>query len=132
MGQGIYTVFQMIPNFRSSDFVQQDGASYWYFVACLFQSAWTFAFGYEIIWLSAVMMAGILVSLVNIVKNQNSVESNPNDVNTDYWLYKFPFSIHCGWIAVAFAVNINVWLTAHGGASTAMKEYFAYGTLFYA
>ena len=97
---------------------------YWYFVACIFQSAWTFAFGYEIIWLSVVCMGGILVSLYQIVNLQNGLGTDA----ATFWLFQFPFSIHCGWIAAAFGVNFNVWPVSAGIQNIAIP----YVTLIYA
>lgn len=130
LSQAIFTVFQMLPGFRSNKLVQ-DGVSYWYFVTCLVQSAWNFAFGYEVIWLSVIFMFGILAPLTIIVVRQSEIESAPDSVNKDFWLYKFPFSLHCGWISVAFAVNVNVWIDAIG-ASANTQEYCAYASLVYA
>lgn len=126
ISQGVFTVIQVIPRYRLDPIVQND-ISYWYFIACLFQSAWTFAFGYEIIWLSVFTMLGILVSLVVIIlrkaKNSTSVSS--------YWLLHFPFDIHCGWIAAAFVVNVNV-LVFSSDASAKVQEVMAYLTIGYA
>jgi len=130
ISQAVFTIFQMLPAYRSNKLVQ-DGVSYWYFIACIFQSAWSFAFGYEIIWLSAIIMFSILVSLVNIVTRQSAIQSSPQDSNKEFWLYKFPFSLHCGWIATAFAVNINVFIVAQN-ASAGAQETWAYISLGYA
>jgi hypothetical protein len=107
--QGIFAIVQMLPKYRSDTFIHE-GVSHWYFTACIFQAAWTFAFGYEVIWLSCVFMGGILFSLLQIVKKQVKIQSTM----TDFWLFKFPFSLHCGWIAAAFAVNVNIFVYAAG------------------
>jgi len=111
--QGVFAVLQMLSGYRSNALVQ-NGVSYWYFVACMFQSAWTIAFGYEVIWLSVVMMGGILASLVYIVIRQSAIESDPSATIKEFWIFKFPFSVHCGWIAAAFGVNFNVLIVASG------------------
>jgi len=130
ISQAVFTVVQMLSGYRSNKLVQ-DGVSYSYFVACIFQSAWIFAFGYEIIWLSVLMMFGILVSLLKIVYRQSAIKSSPEDRIKDFWLYKFPFSLHCGWIFAAFAVNVNVWVVAEN-ISAEYQEKWAYFTLGYA
>lgn len=131
IAQGIFAVVQMLSAYRSHPLVQE-GVSIWYFSACIFQSAWTFAFGYEVISLSLIFMGGILGSLLPIVINQSKIEvSEPSKENGDFWLLKFPFSIHCGWIAAAFAVNANVLVLATG-AQAAAQESWAYVTLVYA
>jgi len=114
--QGIFTVVQMLPDYRSLPMVQ-DGVNVYYFATCLAQSAWTFAFGYETIFLSVIFMVAILASLVKILLEQIKIEANLKD----FWLLKFPFEIHCGWIFAAFAVNANAAIVAgEGGASAQM------------
>mmetsp|Transcript_22989 Transcript_22989/g.33645 ORF Transcript_22989/g.33645 Transcript_22989/m.33645 type:complete len:288 (+) Transcript_22989:100-963(+) len=131
LAQGIFTIAQMLKDYRAEKLVQE-GVSYWYFVACLFQSAWTFAFGYEILLLSTIFMFAILVGLVFIVIQQSKieVEDDKNGISF-YWLLKFPFSIHCGWILAAFAVNVNVYVESIG-AGAGMQEVCGYLTLVYA
>ena len=98
--QGIFAIVQMLPKYRSDTFIHE-GVSHWYFTACIFQAAWTFAFGYEVIWLSCVFMGGILFSLLQIVKKQVKIQSTMID-----WR---------GWIAAAFAVNaVNIFVFAAG------------------
>jgi hypothetical protein len=108
----------------------QEGVAHWYFVACLFQSAWTFAFGYEFIWLSSIFMFGILASLLMIVYRQTRILSGDSRIK-EFWLFKFPFSIHAGWICAAFAVNVNVSIVAAGWSSDTQIS-FAYASIVYA
>jgi len=116
--QGIFAIVQMLPKYRSN-IVIHEGVSHWYFIACIFQAAWTFAFGYEVIWLSCVFMGGILFSLLQIVKKQVKIQSTM----IDFWLFKFPFSLHCGWIAAAFAVNVNIYVYAAGAQAGAQLNW---------
>lgn len=128
--QGVFSVIQMLSAYRDNILVQE-GVQYWYFIACMFQSAWTFAFGYEVIWLSTTMMGGILISLAILVRLQSKIESEPSLRIKDFWLLKFPFSIHCGWIAAAFAVNVNV-LVLDAGTQARGQEIWAFNSLLYA
>lgn len=123
----------MMPKNRENELVQK-GISYWYFIACLFQSAWTFAFGYELIGLSSVFMFGILASLSTIVFRQAHIhqeEGFSTFRGKDFWLYEFPFSLHTGWISAAFAVNINVAIVATNQSSDTQIS-FAYASIVYA
>lgn len=126
LAQGIFTVVQMLPAYRANKLVQH-GVSYLYFAACVAQSIWTFVFGYEIIWSSAIVMGAILASLVYIVWRLSKMEHDKKE----FWLFKFPFSIHCGWIAAAFAVNVNAFIVAAGGGRVALISW-AYLTLLWA
>lgn len=104
LSEGIFAILQMLPSFRSLKIVQ-DGVNYWFFVACLAQSAWVLAFGYEILVLALVFMGLILFSLFKIIKLQSRISrSGPKE----FWGFRFPFEIHCGWIFAAFALNVNV------------------------
>ncbi len=77
----------MLPQFRATEIVQE-GIKAMYFHACIAQSVWTFVFGYEIIWLSTVVVFLLLASLYKIVLQQTEI-----DVSTGfYWLFKFPVS----------------------------------------
>ena len=36
------------------------------------------------------------------------------ETNGQYWLFKFPFELHCGWIIAASFVNFSVLFVAYG------------------
>ena len=46
----------------------------------------------------------------------------------DYWLLKFPFAIHAGWIVAASFVNIGVVLVNYSVGET-IQYYFAFATI---
>eukprot|EP00979_Chaetoceros_neogracilis_P016141 scaffold7120_cov255-Chaetoceros_neogracile.AAC.5 len=50
----------------------------------------------------------------------------------DFWLFKFPFSLHCGWIAAAFAVNVTNIFVYAAGAQAGAQLNWSYLTLGYA
>jgi hypothetical protein len=68
------------------------------------QCGWTISFSYEIMWLSLVFMYSICTFLVTAVLRLQAYSK----VWKGYFLWQFPFSIHCGWIIAASAVNTNV------------------------
>ena len=111
--QGIFTVVQMLKDFRAVDLVRShsSGVSYWYFITCIAQSAWTILFGKEMILQSTIAMLIILYSLVQFVQNQSS---QTNKSAKEIWLLTFPFQIHCGWIFCATMLNINVMAISMG------------------
>jgi benzodiazapine receptor len=110
--QLIFTIVQMLPQYRSSEVVVQ-GVKYLYFYTCIAQSLWVFAFGLEYFFLSTIIMACILVPLYYIVLNQTKINVSAGE----YWLFKFPFEIHCGWIFAAFVLNVNVTFIAWGAGA---------------
>lgn len=103
--QGVFTIVQFMSRFRASQLVQQ-GVSYYYILACIFQSGWVFAFTNHVIWLSLVLIILILASLLSIVVSQYHLKYERSYL--EYWLFCFPFSIHCAWITAATLINTNV------------------------
>jgi len=104
LSEGIFAILQMLPAFRSSRIIQ-DGVCYWFFLACLAQSGWVFAFGYENLILALVLMGLLLISLYRIITLQSRL---PRTGPGEFWGSRFPFEIHCGWLFLAFALNVNV------------------------
>jgi len=96
-----------------------EGVKSWYFWTCVAQFAWTPVFAKEKMVLSSIVMALILIPLVHILTFQYKTPSD--DTRAEFWLLRFPFDIHCGWIAAAFAVNINA--AAVAGGSSASAQY---------
>ena len=103
--QALFAIVQVFPRFRATDMVQK-GVSYWYFVVCAFQIGWTFTFAYEIIPASLACMLLLWLSLMGLLYSQYYTESD----NTlwEFWLLRFPFAVHGGWITAASALNVNV------------------------
>jgi translocator protein len=112
--QAIWVAMQfLVPSQRSALGVQTVGLKYLY--ACLAQAGWTFAFVWEVIWLSLIFMYSILFFLAWIVLEQEKLEKQWKG----YFLHQFPMSIHCGWIMAASVVNTNVVLVAYGASPQA-------------
>jgi len=105
IAQGAFAVAQLFPRFRDEKMVVE-GVSYYYILTCIFQCCWTIAFGFEVIWLSLVFMISIWSSLAYTLYSQYYTESNGSLV--EFWLLRFPFAIHCGWLTAASALNVNV------------------------
>mmetsp|Transcript_687 Transcript_687/g.963 ORF Transcript_687/g.963 Transcript_687/m.963 type:complete len:313 (+) Transcript_687:93-1031(+) len=105
LAQGAFAVLQFMPRFRAHPMLQ-DGLSHWYSVAVAMQIGWTFAFAFEVIPLSLVFMLLIWVSLMAIVYRQYYTQSDGSFL--EFWVLRFPFSVHAGWITAASALNVNV------------------------
>jgi hypothetical protein len=121
ISQLIFVIVQLLPTYRLSPLVT-DGIGYKYIWVCLAQAAWCPTFSiFEITSLALVFMIMILVFLTLIVRDQYKVQhdSTPPTVScTDYSLLQFPFAAHCGWIAAASLVSINVVLVAFQVSAT--------------
>jgi hypothetical protein len=75
----------------------------WFFISSIGNASWIFAWHYEIVWLSMVLMLVILFSLITIylrlgIGRRIVAKSERNMVHR-------PFSIYLGWITVATIAN---------------------------
>lgn len=128
----IWTICQALPAFRCTDLVIK-GVGYGYVLVCLAQSAWSLVFALEWIPASLVAMLSILVALVWVVQNLSRDADAAGRRSTTggwkYWIFCFPFEIHCGWIWAATAVNANVLLVAAGNVASTYQVVAAWTTL---
>jgi translocator protein len=125
ISQFIFAIAQLLGPYRQDPLVTK-GVGRYYIGACLAQVGWTLAFTYEVIWLSLIFMLSILFFLVSIVVTQYKTQEKT--ANLDYWLLKFPFAIHCGWIIAASFVNLSVVFVAYGLQAT-LQYYYAFATV---
>jgi hypothetical protein len=109
---------------RNSVFVTAVGNNYAY--AVLFQAVWSLSFSYEVIWLSIISISLLLVCLWIIVDRLERIETKVTLI--EYILWFFPFTIHCGWITAATALNFNV-VFVSGGLEYGHQYYGAVCTL---
>jgi hypothetical protein len=125
ISQFIFVIAQLLSPYRQEPLVTK-GVGRYYIGACLAQAAWTVAFTYEVIWLSLIFMLSILYFLVSIVVTQYKTQEKTAIL--DYWLLKFPFAIHCGWIIAASFVNLCVVFVAYG-LQAGLQYYYAFATV---
>lgn len=120
--QAVWAVVQILaPSFRSNPLVQ--GIGYNYILVCAVQVAWTFSFALEQMVLAMIWMLLILYFLFRIYQEQGKVmlEYCDDDVDSfskNFWLLRFPFNLHLGWIVAATLVNFNVVLVYYQTAAT--------------
>jgi benzodiazapine receptor len=103
--QLVFVILQMFPRFRGKKMVQE-GVSYYYLLTCVFQAGWTIAFSFELILFALILIVSIWASLVAILYSQYYTESEGTLL--EFWLMRFPFAIHCGWLTAASLLNVNV------------------------
>lgn len=77
-------------------------------LTCLLNSLWMFAWQYRVLWLSVVLMIGLLLTLKRIHALVSNVQHNVRSFVTT----RLPFSIYLGWITVATVANITTWLVS--------------------
>jgi hypothetical protein len=85
----------------------------------LLNISWIFAWHYDIIWLSVLIMAALLICLINIA-----------DLLRDQQLTLYeklfiltPFSVYFGWITVASIANLTVFLVSIGWNGFGIADY---------
>mmetsp|Transcript_8793 Transcript_8793/g.19042 ORF Transcript_8793/g.19042 Transcript_8793/m.19042 type:complete len:350 (+) Transcript_8793:78-1127(+) len=137
ISQGIFAVAQLLPKYREQPLVQ-NGLGSIYFLACSAQTAWAITFGYAIMPAAFVAMCVLCAALLNILKRQwDVVFEEENKIATAirrgdtteeelvensaapppslaYWLLRFPFAVHAGWIAPATPLMLSVLLVYQG------------------
>jgi hypothetical protein len=93
------------------DYVGKIGG--WFFVNALLNMAWLFAWHYQRIPLSLLIMLGILGSLL-IIYQRLGIGANRQAARSERnWVWP-AFSIYLGWITVATIVNVSVFLLDAG------------------
>lgn len=103
---GIYVIYQL----RQKDDGLVVKVDRIFIVNALLNASWIFAWHYDVIWLSVIIMAGLLVTLIKIADILRA--SNLN--SKERWLVRLPFSVYFGWITVATIANITVFLVYLG------------------
>ena len=80
----------------------------WFPVTCILNGAWIFAWHYDVIWLSVILMAGLLVSLGIINNKLRTIEMN----SVDKAAASAGFQVYFGWIIAATIANISTFLVS--------------------
>jgi hypothetical protein len=100
--EGVFSVVQLLPAYRGLDSVQNIAP--WWWASCAFQVLWSLVFAADGVTLAFILMLSIFVSLLGLLWTG---DSKPGTV-AEYWLIRAPFSLQCGWIVAASALNFNV------------------------
>ncbi|MBW7458169.1 tryptophan-rich sensory protein [Paenibacillus sepulcri] len=84
----------------------------WFFISCLFNIAWVFAWHYEHVRISVFIMIALLLTLIILYQRIRTATSRP--AAGEFIWVRLPFSLYFGWITVATIVNIAVGLYQAG------------------
>ena len=121
----IYTVYQMVAAFRpavqKNDFFDRIGI--FFFLSCIFNTAWIFAWHYEVMWLSLVIMILLFISLL-IIYLRLGIGRRDDVSNTEKGLVHLPFSVYIGWITIATIANATAFLVKYGWNRFGLDEQF--------
>lgn len=106
----VFIVWQALPQQRSNRDLTAIRIPF--LVSCAANGAWIFAWHYDLLVLSLILMVTLLGSLIQIYRTLNIGLSNGSA--NDRWILHLPFSLYLGWIAVAIIANISS-LQIHNG-----------------
>jgi hypothetical protein len=106
----IFVIYQLIPSVRRDaqkvDFVQRIGLLF--FISSIANIGWIFAWHYEIVPLSLVLMLILLGYLIAIYLRLNIGKSEAT--KSEKYLVHLPFSVYLGWITIATIANVTALL----------------------
>jgi len=89
-------------------------------VNALLNALWIFAWHYDVIWFSVIIMVGLLFTLIRVA----DILRVSNLTKKECWLVRLPFSVYFGWITVATIANITVFLVSIGWNGFGLSESF--------
>lgn len=105
-----FVVYQALPAQRNNTLVSK--VSKLFIISCFTNIAWLFAWHYEFVSLSLLVMFGILATIVTIYRTLNI------NIRQATWkerlFLRLPFSMYTAWITVATMANISVVQNAMG------------------
>jgi hypothetical protein len=106
----IFVIYGLVVAIRKdgerSAFIENIGVVF--FISCFANIGWIFAWHYEILPLSLVLMLILLGSLITIYLRLRIGKSD--STNTEKYLVHLPFSIYLGWITIATIANVTALL----------------------
>lgn len=114
LGLIAFIIYQAIPAFRENPLVKAVGVLF--AVSSLFNILWLFAWHYQKIGWSMIVMLLLLATLIAIYLRIGAVTAEKTIY--DRIIVKYPFSLYLGWITAATIVNFNAWLFSIGWLGT--------------
>ncbi|MFB6457925.1 hypothetical protein ACE38W_21825 [Chitinophaga sp. Hz27] len=104
-----FTIYQQVLAFSTSRFDKLSAfmrrMDHWFIFSCIINAGWLFAWHYEIISLSLLLVLIQTSCLVMIHRNFGI--RNPSASTSEKIFIEFPFSIYLGWMAVAILGNVG-------------------------
>ncbi len=105
----IFIVYQFIIAFkRTEDRGIFEKIGILFFLSCIFNSAWIFAWHYELVWLSLIIMVLLFITLLTIFIRLGIGKSQAP--MSEKILTHINFSVYLGWITVATIANVTAFL----------------------
>lgn len=95
---------------------------WWFLLSCILNISWIFAWHYEVIWLSVLIMVMLLCTLI-IIYRRLDIGGCCAKRNEKVFVF-LPFSIYLGWISVATVANVTAFLVALDWGRWGLSEAF--------
>jgi hypothetical protein len=106
----IFVIYELViaikKNNQDSSFIQKIG--FLFFISCLANIGWIFAWHYQIVALSLVLILVMLACLLGIYLQLRIGKSEAT--NAEKYMVHLPFSIYLGWITIATIANVTALL----------------------
>lgn len=97
---GLFVIYRLLC--KKNNLVEK--VSRIFIVNALLNGAWIVAWHYDYIWLTVLIMIGLLLTLIRIADILRVSTLSENE----RWFIRLPFSVYFGWITVATIANITV------------------------
>jgi translocator protein len=110
-----FIVFQALPSQKDNPRLGQLG--YAFAASCVFNSLWIFAWHYRFVFLSELLIIGVLVSLLVCYHRLQTEQVNKGELKVsrvERVTTHLTFSIYTGWLTVAVVANTCVLLLEYG------------------
>jgi len=121
---GIFAIYHLILAFKQNaqnpPYIEKIGV--FFFVSCLANIGWIFAWHYEILPLSLSMMLILLGCLIAIYLRLNIGKSGAT--KTEKHIAHIPFSVYLGWITVATIANVTALLVDMNWGALGFSDQF--------
>jgi benzodiazapine receptor len=98
-----FVIYQALPAQRNNSLIAKIGPLF--MASCAANAAWIFVWHYDLLWLSLLLMAAMLVSLIQIYRTLAA--AGPPGSKSEWLFLRLPFSLYTGWITVATIANIS-------------------------
>jgi hypothetical protein len=106
---GIFTIYNLISAFKKDSRTSfPDKIGILFFLSCVANIAWIFAWQYEIVPLSLLIMLLLLACLLAIYLKLGIGKKGP--AKKEQYLVHLPFSVYLGWITIATIANVTALL----------------------
>ncbi len=120
----IFVIYQLIAAVRKDTEISSsfERIGVFFFISCMANIGWVFAWHYEILPLSLVLMLLLLGCLITIYLRLSIGKSD--STKTEKYLIHLPFSIYIGWITIATIANVTALLVDANWNTFGLGEQF--------